>query len=180
VLHPPLKGEGKVGLLAAEGSPGWGDGRATDNAGAAYAEPLSPSRGPLTWADLPPAEPRYSEGSATQQSDRSRQQPTSVGGGEEAPPSRPPVSESGQRRGVVPRRKGPERRAGGEPARPQPGRRRRAPAVNAGKIRGGRSGGLRRSPGRTKSGPGPAQAAGGHAGAPATPAERDEKLKIPC
>ncbi|HWN48566.1 MAG TPA: double-strand break repair helicase AddA [Xanthobacteraceae bacterium] len=30
-----------------------------------------------------PAEPRYSEGSATQQSDRSRQQPTSVGGGEQ-------------------------------------------------------------------------------------------------
>ncbi len=29
-----------------------------------------------------PAEPRYSEGSAIQQSDRSRQQPTSVGGGE--------------------------------------------------------------------------------------------------
>jgi alpha-D-ribose 1-methylphosphonate 5-triphosphate synthase subunit PhnI len=33
-----------------------------------------------------PAEPRYSEGSATQQSDRSRQQPTSVGGGERAFP----------------------------------------------------------------------------------------------
>src|SRR5712671_4375049 len=33
--------------------------------------------------DPSPAEPRYSEGSATQQSDRSRQQPTSVGGGEE-------------------------------------------------------------------------------------------------
>jgi Fe-S oxidoreductase len=35
-------------------------------------------------SDLPPAEPRYSEGSATQQSDRNRQQPTSVGGGEGA------------------------------------------------------------------------------------------------
>ena len=34
--------------------------------------------------DPSPAEPRYSEGSATQQSDRSRQQPTSVGGGEKA------------------------------------------------------------------------------------------------
>jgi len=33
--------------------------------------------------DPSPAEPRYSEGSATQQSDRSRQQPTSVGGGEQ-------------------------------------------------------------------------------------------------
>src|SRR5215470_16325493 len=32
--------------------------------------------------DPSPAEPRYSEGSATQQSDGSRQQPTSVGGGE--------------------------------------------------------------------------------------------------
>src|SRR5216684_7392149 len=32
--------------------------------------------------DPSPAEPRYSEGSATRQSDRSRQQPTSVGGGE--------------------------------------------------------------------------------------------------
>jgi DNA-binding winged helix-turn-helix (wHTH) protein len=33
-------------------------------------------------AEPSPAEPRYSEGSATQQSDRSRQQPTSVGGGD--------------------------------------------------------------------------------------------------
>jgi long-chain acyl-CoA synthetase len=33
--------------------------------------------------DPSPAEPRYSEGSATRQSDRSRQQPTSVGGGEQ-------------------------------------------------------------------------------------------------
>ena len=39
----------------------------------------------IDWRRAPapsPAEPRYSEGSATQQSDRSRQQPTSVGGGE--------------------------------------------------------------------------------------------------
>jgi enoyl-CoA hydratase len=40
--------------------------------------PQSPTPTP----DPSPAEPRYSEGSATQQSDRSRQQPTSVGGGE--------------------------------------------------------------------------------------------------
>jgi uncharacterized protein len=37
---------------------------------------------PTPTPDPSPAEPRYSEGSATQQSDRSRQQPTSVGGGE--------------------------------------------------------------------------------------------------
>src|SRR6266566_1677591 len=48
-----------------------------------YAAPPSPPPGPLARADLPPAEPRYSEGSATQQSGRSRQQPTSVGGGED-------------------------------------------------------------------------------------------------
>jgi hypothetical protein len=46
--HPPLKGEGKVGFSAAEGSPGWGDG------GAASAEALSPPPGPLARADLPP------------------------------------------------------------------------------------------------------------------------------
>jgi hypothetical protein len=78
VLHPPLKGEGRT----AKGSPGWGDGRATDDSDAEFAEPPSPPPGPLTRADLPPAEPRYSEGSATQQSDRSRQQPTSVGRGD--------------------------------------------------------------------------------------------------
>ena len=38
---------------------------------------------PTPTPDRSPAEPRYSEGSATQQSDRSRQQPTSVGGGEQ-------------------------------------------------------------------------------------------------
>jgi hypothetical protein len=97
--HPPLEGEGRT----AAGSPGWGDGDA------ASAEALSPPPGPLARADLPPAEPRYSEGSATQQSDRSRQQPTSVGGGEEATsftpagrtPSLPSGSGSGQRRGVI-------------------------------------------------------------------------------
>jgi len=82
-------------------------------------------------------------------------------------PSLPPASESRRRRGVLPRRN-------------EPGRRRRSPAVNTGKVRGERSGGLRRSPGRTKSGPGPAQAAGGHAHASAAPAERGKKLKIPC
>jgi 2-furoyl-CoA dehydrogenase large subunit len=44
---------------------------------------------PTPTPDPSPAEPRYSEGSATQQSDRSRQQPTSVGGGEHCPPSPP-------------------------------------------------------------------------------------------
>jgi Family of unknown function (DUF5681) len=179
-LHPTLKGEGRI----AEGDPGWGGGGAGDDDDAAYAEALSPPPGPLTRADLPPAEPRYSEGSATQQSDRSRQQPTSVGGGEEAtsfaPAGRTPPLPSGQRRGVLPRRNGRGRSAGVQPARPQPGRRRSGPAVNPGKIRGGRSGGLRRSPSRTKSGPGPAEAAGGHARAPAAPAERGEKLKTRC
>src|SRR5882762_7104868 len=76
--HPPLEGEGRT----AEGSPGWGDTDAGGNGDAAYVEALSPPPGPLTRADLPPAEPRSSEGSATRQSDRSRQQPTSVGGGD--------------------------------------------------------------------------------------------------
>jgi len=95
-------------------------------------------------------------------------------------PSLPSGSGSGQRRGVLPRRNGRGRSAGVQPARPQPGRRRRGPAVNAGKIPGGCSGGLRRSPSRTKSGPDPAQAARGHARAPAAAAERDEKLKTRC
>jgi hypothetical protein len=94
-------------------------------------------------------------------------------------PSLPSGSGSGQRRGVLPHRRGPERGAGVKPARLQPGRR-RSPAVNAGKIRQRHSGSSRRSPGRTNGGPGRAQAAGGHARAPAAPAERDEKLKIPC
>jgi len=75
--HPPLEGEGRT----AAGSPGWGGGGPADDGDAANAEALSPPPGPLARADLPPAEPRYSEGSATQQSGRSRQQPTSVGGG---------------------------------------------------------------------------------------------------
>ena len=89
-------------------------------------------------------------------------------------PSLTPASESGQRRGVLPRRNSPGRSADVQPARPQPGRRRRGPAVNAGKIRGGHSGGSRRSPGRTKSGPGPARLrlqAGTHARRPPLPNE---------
>jgi len=95
-----------------------------------------------------------------------------------AGPSLPSGSGGGRRRGVRSRRNGPGRSAGVAPARPQPGRRRRSPAVNTGKIREGHCGSARRSPGRRNAGTGPAQAAGGHA--PATPAERDEKLKIPC
>jgi 16S rRNA (adenine1518-N6/adenine1519-N6)-dimethyltransferase len=80
--HPPLQGESRT----AEGSPGWG-------------EPLP---GPLRRADLPPAEPRYSEGSATQQSDRSRQQPTSVRGGgrRHAERDRPGLPGGGTNNGV--------------------------------------------------------------------------------
>src|SRR5262249_2214781 len=40
--------------------------------------------------DPSPVEPRYSEGSATQKSDRSRRQPTSVGGGENRRVGSPP------------------------------------------------------------------------------------------
>jgi Family of unknown function (DUF5681) len=148
VLHPPLKGEGRI----AEGDPGWGGGGAGDDDDAAYAEALSPPPGPLTRADLPPP-----------------------GGGEEAtsfaPAGRkaslPSGSGSGRRRGVLPRRNGPEQSAGVHPARPQPRQRRRSPAVNAGKTRDGHCGSSLRSPGRAKVGPRPAQAAGGHARAPA-------------
>jgi hypothetical protein len=203
VLHPPLKGEGRN----AEGSPGWGDGRATDDSDAEFAEPLSPPPGPLTRPDLPPPgggeeawEPTAPTAvSAPQPEDARASLPPPLAGegrvgahaasscrgkdptpalpedgeGEVAPASFPP-------RGVLPRRNGPERSAGVKPAGPQPGRRRRSPAVNAGKIREGQSGSSRRSPGRTNARPGPAQAAGGHSRAPATPAERDEKLKTRC
>jgi acyl-CoA synthetase (NDP forming) len=67
-----VKGEGRT----AEGSPGQVGGDAANG------EALPPPPGPPTRADLPPAEPRYSEGSAAQKNDRSRQPPTSVGGGE--------------------------------------------------------------------------------------------------
>jgi ATP-dependent helicase/nuclease subunit A len=77
----PLKGESGGRFFPAEGSPGWGERGATDDGDAVNAEALPPP-GPLARSDLRPAEPRYSEGSATQQSDRSRQQPTSVKGGD--------------------------------------------------------------------------------------------------
>ena len=44
---------------------------------------LGPPEQPAAMTAPSPAEPRYSEGSATQQSDRSQQQPTSVGGEEQ-------------------------------------------------------------------------------------------------
>src|SRR5215470_1272776 len=53
-LHPPLQGEGKIGLFAAEGGPGWGDAPRQVGASQAHAAPLSPPPGPLTRADLPP------------------------------------------------------------------------------------------------------------------------------
>jgi hypothetical protein len=73
----------------------------------------------------------------------------------------------------------PPPQGGRESARPNltPMRRSRSPAVNARKIRQRHCGSSRRSPGRTNAGPGPA---GGHARAPAAPAERDEKLKTRC
>src|SRR5258707_4516473 len=83
--HPPLEGEGRI----AEGNPGWGGSRAANDSDAAYAERPSPPPGPLTRADLPPAVPRYSEGSATQQTDRSSQQPTSAGGRASHAPPKP-------------------------------------------------------------------------------------------
>src|SRR5262245_59832080 len=51
----------------------------------------------------------------------------------------PSGSGSRQRRGVLRRRNGRGRSADIQPAGPQPGRRHRSPAVNVGKIRGGRS-----------------------------------------
>src|SRR5258706_11288897 len=76
---------------------GGGGGCGAGGAGGAFPAPASfaarPSPPPGRFAaDLPPAEPRCSEGSATVSSDRSRAGPTSVGGGGEmaactAPPS---------------------------------------------------------------------------------------------
>src|SRR5258708_38247712 len=83
--HPTLEGEGKGRPFAAAGGPGWGDSDAGDDSGAVHAEAPSHPPGPLTRADLPPAEPRCCEGSATLSSDRSRAGPTSVGGGESRP-----------------------------------------------------------------------------------------------
>jgi carbon monoxide dehydrogenase subunit G len=59
-------------------SPLVGEGRGGGSGGCGTTVPHSTTPTP----DPSPAEPRYSEGSATQQSDRSRLQPTSVGGGE--------------------------------------------------------------------------------------------------
>src|SRR6516225_9661410 len=69
-------------------SPLVGEGRGGGSRGCG---PIAPhSRTPTP--DPSPAEPRYSEGSATQQSDRSRQQPTSVGGGEQTGAGRAPFA----------------------------------------------------------------------------------------
>src|SRR5215472_7952907 len=118
-------------------------------------------RGTTPHPNPPPAETAYTRVSATRKSDRNRQQPISIGGRESTRPNLTPI-----RQRVPPRRNGPERSAGAKPAPPQPGRRRRSPAVNAGKIRDGHSGSSRRSPGRTNAGPGPAKLQAG------TPARR--------
>jgi len=60
-------------------SPLVGEGRGGESGGDGTAVPHPTTPTP----DPSPAEPRYSEGSATRESDRSRQQPTSVGGGEQ-------------------------------------------------------------------------------------------------
>jgi methylmalonyl-CoA mutase len=61
-----------------------GEGRGGGSGGSATHVPHSTTPTP----DPSPAEPGYSRGSATQNSDRSRQQPTSVGGGEKTLPCR--------------------------------------------------------------------------------------------
>src|SRR5215468_1376999 len=103
---------------------------------------------------------------------------TTVPHGTTPHPGPPPQGGRESRQGVRPRRNGPERSAGAKPARPQPGRRRRSPTVNAGKS--GR--GIQNARGVRRAGPmpDPAQAAGGHARAPAAPAERNGKLKTRC
>jgi 16S rRNA (adenine1518-N6/adenine1519-N6)-dimethyltransferase len=63
--------------LAPSSSPLVGEGRGGGSGGLGTEVPHSATPTP----DPSPAEPRWSEGSATQLSDRSRQQPTSVGGG---------------------------------------------------------------------------------------------------
>src|SRR6266849_7165485 len=50
VVYPPLKGEGRT----AEGSPGWGGGRAAKTPMPEFAARPSPPPGPLARADLPP------------------------------------------------------------------------------------------------------------------------------
>src|SRR6266478_4214627 len=66
------------GGAAASPSPLVGEGRGGGSGDLGAEVPHSPTPTP----DPSPAEPRYNEGSATKKSDRSRQQPTSVGGGE--------------------------------------------------------------------------------------------------
>jgi G3E family GTPase len=67
------------GAAVSSPSPLVGEGR---GGGAGLLAPKVPT-GTTPTRDPSPAEPRYSEGSATQQSDRNRQQPISVGGGEQ-------------------------------------------------------------------------------------------------
>jgi len=113
VLHPPLKGEGRT----AEGSPGWGDGRATDDSDAEFAEPLSPPPGPLTRADLPPPGGGEKAWKPTAPPAVSAPQPEDAAASPAGrKPALPSGSGSGQRRGVLPRRNGPERSAGIQPA----------------------------------------------------------------
>ena len=73
-----LLGQSTASHLAPSPSPLVGEGRGGGSGGSGAIVPHTPTPTP----DPSPAEPRYSEGSVTQQSDRSRQQPTSVGGGE--------------------------------------------------------------------------------------------------
>jgi len=68
-----------AGAPAPSPSPLVGEGRGGGAGGEGMEVPSSPTPAP----DPFPAEPRFSEGSATSKSDRSRQQPTSVGGGEQ-------------------------------------------------------------------------------------------------
>jgi adenylate cyclase len=66
-------------VVAPSPSPLVGRGRGGGSRDYGPTVPHSPTPTP----DPSPAEPRYSEGSATQHIDRSRQQPTSIGGGEQ-------------------------------------------------------------------------------------------------
>src|SRR5258708_12232873 len=84
--HPTLEGEGKGRPFAAAGGPGWGDSDTGDDSGAVHAEAPSHPPGPLTRADLPPAEPPCCEGSATLSRDRSRARPPPVRGRQNPPP----------------------------------------------------------------------------------------------
>ncbi len=78
--RPPLKGEGRIGEGSAKNSSphpcGEGLGVGVEPVGTAV------PRGPTPRPDPPPAETAYTRVSATQQSDRNRQQPISIGGRE--------------------------------------------------------------------------------------------------